>query len=137
MSKEIINVEATPASEVDVMLKTWALDSYKTQFPFMIDVLKQLVTLNVSLLGGSFFFLNESNMPKPFRVGLAVLFLLSLMSAFAGLIPYHGQVNVFVPASIRAHKEKLANYRMLWITAASLFLIGGFIVALIGLAKSI
>ncbi len=125
--------ESRSATEEEVFYKRWAMASLRRNLPFVNDVLRSLVTLNVTLLGGSVVLLDSSRLWPGFQVAVVACFLVSLVAAFFGMLPFTGTVDVFCPEMIRRHKTRALTWKRWLLAAAAIALVAGFAVALIGL----
>ncbi len=126
-------IEAQPPSEEDHFYLTWGRETLKNNLAFTNEVLRQLVTLNVSLLGGSIAFLDEKLIDPNFKKVVIILFFLSLVVSFIGMMPYQSTVDLRIPAKIKENRAKAFKWkrRCLWIAGGLLG--AAFVTALLGL----
>lgn len=108
-------------------------ETLKNNINFLNEVLRQLVSLNVALLGGSVIFLNDTFMNSTFKVFVILVFLLSLMFSFVGIMPYGRSVDLRVAEDIRKHKRFVLTFKLYFTGTAGILLGAGFILALIGI----
>ncbi len=98
-------IKATAPSEDDEFYISWGRETLKNNINFLNEVLRQLVSLNVALLGGSIIFLDNRFVDDTFKVIVILAFLFSLMFSFAGIMPYGRSVDLRVAEDIRKHKR--------------------------------
>lgn len=105
-----------PPSEESEFFLEWGRESLKANLKFANDILRQLVTLNATFLGGSIVFLDRSLIPSPYREIAIVLFFAALVVAFIGMMPYEANVPLRMPFEIKKHKEQAlaSKRRYLW-----------------------
>lgn len=86
--QELLKEEVRLKTEDDYYAE-WALESIKSSINLANDVLRQLLTLSTSLIGGSVV-LTESKLlyPPHLRFIVIVFFIAGLVYAFMGVIPY-------------------------------------------------
>src|SRR4051812_21751076 len=65
----------------------WALQVRRQNMDFTNEVLRRLVTLAASLLGGSVVLVNSQMMPTPFQALTIAAFFCALVTAFIGMLP--------------------------------------------------
>ena len=123
-----------PSDEEDFYL-TWGQELPKTNLALLNDVLKQLVTLNTALLGGSVVFLSRTVMGAEFRNAVISMFLLSLCTAFVGILPYIRRIILRDPNHVKQVIQSAFTWKLHLVRIAAAFLVLGFIVALVGLAS--
>lgn len=126
-------IKATAPSEDDEFYISWGRETLKNNINFLNEVLRQLVSLNVALLGGSIIFLNDTFMDSTFKGLVILVFLLSLMFSFAGIMPYGRSVDLRVAEDIRKHKRFVLTLKLYFTGTAGILLGTGFILALIGI----
>jgi len=125
--------EGTSPTEEDKFFILWGRESLKNNLVLANEVLRQLVTLNSALLGGSIAFLDEKVIAPSFKVWVIVAFSLSLIVSFLGMMPYEGSVDLRIPEQIKQHKEKALKSKRRYLWAAGLLLGFGFAFALAGM----
>lgn len=123
----------SPPSEDEEFYVLWGRETLKNNLAFTNDVLRQLVTLNTALLGGSIAFLDEKLISSTFKGGIVVLFFLSLITSFVGMMPYQHSVDLRLAEEIRQHKENAFRWKRYCLWVAGILLASGFIIALIGI----
>ncbi len=88
------------------------------------DVLRQQVALVAALLAAVVAFFGEDLMPKAAVIAVAGTLLLSLITAFFGVMPYEGDVDLHRPDDIRQHKaDAYAFKRMMLMASGSLLML--------------
>jgi len=120
-----------PPSEDTEFYLAWGRESLKANLKFANEVLRQLVTLNASLLGGSIVFIEEALIGNLFRWLAIAGFLLALVFSFLGMMPYEGSVSLRKPDEIRMHKSRaLAQKRFcLWTAGYLMAMAFGIVIA--------
>jgi len=109
----------------------WARESIRHNLDLANDILRQLITLNTALLGGSVLFLDEHLVPSPLRFLAILSFLVALILSFLGVLPYEGQVDIRNITAVREHKQKAFRHKhaFLWYSAFGMALGFGFAIA--------
>lgn len=134
MIEEVIVVQGEYPSSEEQFYYQWGEETEKAIPGQLLDTLKQLVTLNTALIGGSLVGLREDLMPAGCRLVVVGFFILSLLAAMVGIVP---GVQTFVPynqpAAVRDHKQAVVARRASLIRAAAMFLIAGFAAVFVGL----
>lgn len=125
--------EGTPPTGDDKFFTLWGRESLKNNLVLANEALRQLVTLNSALLGGSIAFLDEKVITPYFKVWVIVAFFFSLIVSFLGMMPYEGSVDLRIPEQIKQHKEKALKSKRWYLWTAGLFLGLGFAFALLGM----
>jgi hypothetical protein len=126
-------IKGTAPSEDDEFYISWGRETLKNNINFLNEVLRQLVSLNVALLGGSIIFLDNRFVNDTFKALVMLAFLFSLMFSFAGIMPYGRSVDLRVAEDIRKHKRFVFSLKFYFTVMAGILLGAGFIVALVGL----
>lgn len=126
-------LEGSPPNEDDIFYISWGRESLKNNLVFANEVLRQLVTLNSALLGGSIAFLDETIIAVSFKVWVIVAFFLSLIMSFVGMMPYEGSVDLRIPKQIKQHKEDALKSKRCYLWIAGILLGIGFGIALAGI----
>ncbi len=129
---EVIECESEVASEEDVFYKEWGKESLKRSLPFVNDVLQRLLTLNTTLIAGSFL-LRDDALAAVWRIGAAFCFLTSLTLCLLGMLPYARAFSVYAPREVQKHTEAALRVKRRWLSAAAFALVLGFLVAIGGL----
>jgi hypothetical protein len=97
-----------PTNE-EVFYVAWGEEIVKRSPQFTNEVFRQLVTLNVALLGGSFF-LNID--PGGARTLLFALLLPALLLSFLGMMPMIGKIPLGYPYQIKAMLNRAQYFRI-------------------------
>src|ERR1043165_2349730 len=119
---------------MDVFYTEVGNDIFKRNVPFLNEVLRQLLTLSVRLMGGSLFFLSEATCDQRYKFVAICFFFFAMLAAFIGVLPFRDSVRIGDPAHIRASIKKAITWKDGFVWTASIFLILGFFVMLIGTA---
>jgi hypothetical protein len=125
-------VEADRATDEENFLCALGEELAKRELPFLNDVLRQLLTLSVSLLGGGIFFLSADNCQPGLRLFAMIMFFLSLLLAFIGMLPASEKINLSIPESIKDAVQRLSSWKTGFVKGAGVFLILGLGAAFLG-----
>jgi hypothetical protein len=109
-------------------------EQIKRAVPFLNEVLRQLVTLSTALMGGSIAFLKADTPIHPTaKTSAAVLFLLALLAALFGVLPYRSTIRPLFPNDIKRSVQAAMVWkdRLVWLSSG--FLVVGLVVVLFGL----
>ena len=123
---------ALPSAEQLFYLQ-WARETQKRNIDLANQVLRQLVTLYASLLGGSIVFLKQEYLKPPYWGIVMVLLFLGLVLAFIGSMPYERHVDVRRPQDIKRHKQSALAWKRFFLWSAGLMGLSGFVVAILGI----
>ncbi|MFQ5962659.1 MAG: hypothetical protein ACE5KZ_00060 [Candidatus Scalinduaceae bacterium] len=126
------SVSGKPASKEDVFYVRWAQESIKNNIDTTNKVLGQLLNLNAVLLGGSIVFVDKDLMNEQFKVAVIFLFLISMIVAFLGNLPYEGKVYTDIPEEIKNHKARALKHKRFFLWFSSCIMLTGFLVACFG-----
>ena len=125
----IVGLPPTPEGDFYV---AWGQETFKRNLTFANEVLRSLLTVSASMLGGSAAFLHNQLPPVALTL-VAILFLVAMLVALVGVLPHEGQVDLRIPEAIRRHKKAALEKKLKFIEYASMFLIAGFIIAFGGI----
>jgi ribose/xylose/arabinose/galactoside ABC-type transport system permease subunit len=118
-------VDSTPLTEEDEFYLDWGQETVKNNISLVNDVLKQCVSINGLLLGGSILFIEQTRIDGSVRVVIVLCFVASLASAFFGVLPFKGNVILERPSEIKLHKAAALSHKMKWLLASAALLIIG------------
>ena len=133
-SKPTLKTE--PATQTEIFYCELGKELVKRELPFLNDVLRSLMTLNVSLLGGGIFFLSAGVCIPGLRMAAMMLFFLSLLFAFAGVLPKTEQAELFAPYLIQDAVKRITDWKTALLKGAAVFLILGLALAFLGVVLS-
>lgn len=105
---------------------------YKRNIPFLNDVLRQLLTTSVSLMGGGIVFLSDALCNKGCKVAAITMFLLATLSALGGVLPYRDDLPLSMPYAIKAGVERAIWWKDGFVYTASIFIVLGLGLAFAG-----
>ncbi|MGH2509771.1 MAG: hypothetical protein ACRDHZ_20520 [Ktedonobacteraceae bacterium] len=128
-------VIGTAPTEDDEFYIAWGRETFKNNISYLNDVLRQFITLNATLLGGSFVFLDDKIIDSNFKFWVLIILLASLTVAIIGIMPYGLRVDLRVASDIRRHKTFVTRLTFIFLVITAILLICAFMVALIGLYK--
>lgn len=126
-------LEGCLPTEDDKFYVSWGRESLKNNLTHANEVLRQLVTLNSALLGGSIAFVDPTIIAIPFKVGVIIAFFVSLILSFLGIMPYEGAPDLRKPKDIKQHKEDALKSKRCYLWSSGLLLGVGFGFALAGI----
>jgi hypothetical protein len=121
-----------PSSD-DMFYFRWGRETLKGNLTLANEVLRQLVTLNSALLGGSIAFLDEAVVDASFKPWIVGAFTISLILSFVGMMPYEALVDLRVPEEVRRHKELAFKSKRRYLWSAGVCLAAGFGLAIAGM----
>ncbi len=105
---------------------------YKKTIPFLNDVLGKLLTISVTLSGGTVFFLGDRTYPNGMRIVVVFMFLLAFIMAFMGIIPYRVSIRYCCPDEVRETVTSAIWWKDGYIWGSSIFIVLGIILAAVG-----
>jgi len=108
----------------------WGMESVKRNLQSLNDVLGRMVVLVSSLFGGSVFFIKDDLMNRGAKLIVLGALAASLTASVAGLIPYSGMIELDNPEAIRTYKSAAISCKKLALSAAFVFLVIAFFVAI-------
>jgi hypothetical protein len=124
--------EGQAPTEEDKFYIQWGRETIKNNLNFANEVLRQLITLNSALLGGSIVFLDEKLVKPPFRGLVISAFTLSLIFSFIGMMPYEATIDIRSPQDIKDHKQKALKHKRIYLWIAGFLILAGFLIAFAG-----
>lgn len=98
----------------------------KNNTKFVNDVLRQLVTLNTALLGGTIAFMNKDVIREEFKILIIIPLLGALIIAFKGIFPYSGKISFFDPIRVEAFNKEVLDYKLNFIKWSGICSLIGF-----------
>ena len=133
----VVEVEGELASNVEVLYHQIGEDLAKKQLPFTNDLLRQLLTMSVSLAGGGLYFLDDKMCDKGFKLVAVGMFFVGVIFALLGVLPYRDRFCISAPHQVKDFVDRAITWKDGMIWGASIFLFFGLIVAFVGvLVKS-
>jgi hypothetical protein len=125
-----MDVRGTPPSEEEMFYFSWGQEAYKDRLKLLGETLRQLLTLNATLLAGSLILLDSTKVPPDAVKVVSASFFLSLAASFIGIIPFRGRLDPSDPQEMKAFVEGMVSRRWQCVLAASIFFIIGLGVGL-------
>ena len=119
-------------SEEDEFYFQWGMESQKNNIVLANDILKQFITLNSTLLGGSVVFIDSAVMSPSAKNIVIIFFFLGLAAAFFGVLPYERKVLRASPTEVEKYKASALKKKRSFLWLAALFMAIGFLVAILG-----
>lgn len=107
-------------SEEEMFYVTWGQETVKSNISLCNEILKQLVTISSALLGVSIIY-EQIVTSETLRFFILLIFFISLIVAFIGLLPYENKVRLDTPGDIKEHKRKSLKHKrkFLWVSATT------------------
>lgn len=114
----------SPTAE-EIFLLKWGQELLKENLKTVNDILRHHMTLVAALLAATIALRGANLLSTPVTATILSLLLGALLTAWAGVMPYRGSVDVRQPEALRVHKDNALRFRlvMLW-TSASLLIAG-------------
>ncbi len=132
---EYVPIEGTerPANDEEIFLLKTMAEAPKNNLEIYNLVLRQLLTIIVSLMGGSVIFLDKSKLPVWSLVCSMAFLFGAFIATFAGVLPRNLDAYPNEPYDIKKALLQATNFKsmMLWIAYMLLFV--GFGFAMLGL----
>lgn len=118
-----------PPTDEEVFYQEWGRETLKANIGTATDVLKQLITINVALLGGGVAFLEGSDVGSIPRALILFSFFVGLVIALLGVIPTESKIDLRVPAEVKRHKSEALGRKRLCLGVSAAFTVFGLLVA--------
>lgn len=129
----VIVVNGQEPTTEEVFYSDLGDELFKRNIPFLNDVLRQLMTLSVGLMGGGMFFLTDAVCDKGMRLVAMGMFFISLGISLIGILPYGHAVHLGMPVEIRESVNRAIWWKTGWVWGSTVFLVLGLGLAFIGL----
>jgi len=126
-------VSGRPPSDEELLYIQWVRETLKNNINLANDVLKQLLTLNTALLGGSVLFLAQNMMPGFIRFFAILSFFAALIVSFLGVLPYEAHLDIKNVMAIRNHKKRTLDHKRKFLWGSALCSALGFGIVIAGL----
>lgn len=120
-------------SEEEKFYVAWGYRTLTDTLPFLNEVLRQLVTLSSTLLGGSIAFLDDKMINLTLKKFVLIVFFATLIISFFGILPYNETFDVRKPSETKRYVDNVIKLKLLYVRIACILLGTGFVLALIGL----
>ncbi|HEY0072564.1 MAG TPA: hypothetical protein VGB77_00560 [Abditibacteriaceae bacterium] len=133
MENEPVLLEAQETTAEHSFYVAWGRETIKNNISLANDVLRQFLSLNTTLLGGSLVFLDPKLISSAFRWFALTMFFLSFIVCLFGIVPFEGQADIRIPEDIRKHKEKALLWKRRCFWAASILIVAGLAVIAVGI----
>ena len=115
----------------EIFYQEWGRETLKANIETATDVLKQLITINVALLGGGAAFLEGSDVGAVSRALVLFAFFVGLVISLLGVIPTESKVDCRVPEEVKKHKSKALCWKRGFLAVSAGFTVFGLLVATI------
>jgi hypothetical protein len=135
MSDEAGVVVGRAPSPDEVLYTEIGADMVKRVLPFVNEVLRQLVTLSATLAGGSAAFLSDALVGPWLKVPAVVCFLLALVAAFAGMLPYNAAVAWTQPHDVKRTVDRALAWKGGCLRVAAAAIVAGLVAVVAGLTS--
>jgi len=131
-------VDAPPTSGKPPNIKeefylSLAGDFVKNNTKFVNEVLRQLVTLNTALLGGTIAFMNKDVIRQEFKIPIIICLLGGLVIAFKGIFPYSGKISFFNPLRVEVFNKDALDHKLRFIKQSGICSLIGFLLIIVAL----
>ncbi len=134
VSNNKTNASSKPPTKEEDFYIQWGKETLKTNIENANIVLRQLITLNTALLGGSVAFLSQGEISKSWHGASMAFFFIGLIFAFLGSAPYESKVQLNMPNEIKQHKEKALKSKRCSLWESAIFTGTGLLIAAIGIS---
>ena len=122
-----------PPNSTEVFFAEWGDEIYKRTPTFLNEILRQLLTLSISLMGGSIAFLSDSLIEKNCKLAAVILFFLGMICSFVGIFPFRDNFERRCAKDIRESIDRSIAWKDGWIYGSAVFISLGMLLALVGL----
>jgi len=127
-SQPVKAISRIPTDE-ELFYQDWGRETLKANIGIATEVLKQLITINVALLGGGAAFLEGSDVGSLSRALILFSFFVGLIVSLLGVMPTESKVDIRIPKEVKRHKSKALNRKRLFLGVSAGFTIFGLLVA--------
>jgi hypothetical protein len=127
-------LEGKPTTSEGEFYIAWAQETQKRNMIYANEVLRSLMTLSATLLGGSIAFLQKELIEPRCRWFAIGFFMGALVLSMYGSLPYEGSVHPSMPKAIEKHKFNAYQFKATLILGAAILLFLGLLSAVLGLA---
>lgn len=129
-------LQGEPVSDVDLFYINWGRESIKENISLANELLKQLITLCIALLGVSLIY--DKILTYEFlRFAVICFFFLGLIISFLGVLPFEKKIDVLSPSKIREYHQIALKHKLKYIWIASAAIVMGFAIIIAELLVSI
>lgn len=132
MTNDEIQVGRAPTPDEEFYYN-WGQETLKQNLTLSNNILSNILVLSSALLGGIIFLMGEDLLFAKLKLLIAFAFLLSLIIAFIGILPFESKVDDRIPFDIKAHKSKALSSKRRYVWLAGSCMIAGFFIALGGI----
>lgn len=124
--EEIPFLESRKPTERDRFYLNWGLEIIKNQFNLSNELLKQQISLCITLLGVSIIFDKIFENDPKIKFIVVLIFFISLICAFIGLMPFERKsVWLDSPDDIEDFQKDALAFKKGWYLASGIFIIAG------------
>jgi hypothetical protein len=120
------------ASATEAFFTRFGEELYKRNLPLLNEVLRQLLTTSVALMGGGVAFLGADLCNPDLRIAALIMFFLAVCAALIGVHPYRNNLALGMPYEIMASVENAVWWKDGFIWACSVFIALGLLAAFAG-----
>lgn len=133
---EFIIVKSRKPTEKDLFYLSWGLELVKNQFNLVNELLKQQISLCLTLLGVSLIFEKVFENDNQYKFVVALCFFIGLIFAFIGLMPFDRKsVWLDSPDDIENFQKDALNFKKIMYTISGILIILGVGLIIIKLAQ--
>ena len=119
-------------SKEDLEYISWGFEIFKKKLDFANEFLRQLITLNVAIIGICIALIEKNIINSGIGKSIAIVFFISLITSFLGALPYENKIYLDCPDDIKRMVENSFKWKRscLWL-ASLLFFISFIILSLV------
>ena len=118
-----------PPSEEELFLLDWIKEAGKTTYQTLIDVLKQLVTINCAFVGILTAFAAKTILHKGASYFLVVCLIVASVIAFVGLVPDRKAISFNDVSEIRRVREAAIAWKYWCMMISASVMLGSLVLA--------
>jgi hypothetical protein len=135
LNQEPVQTGGTPSPQRELYMEM-SREVVRNRLPFINEVLRSLLTLNATLLGGSIVLLDPKTVGYDYRNASILFFFFSLVAAFLGVMPYSTRLSMLKPNQIQRELTGAFQRKRFFLILAGAFLSIGLGAAFFGLISN-
>lgn len=121
-----------PPSEEDTFYLEWGQETFKSSISRLNELQTNLVTLSISLLGGSLVFYTDTFSIPVFKILTIATLLAGAIVSILGSIPEEANLDLRIPSEIRNYKEVTFRIKKHWYYWSVSLIYAGLTLAFLG-----
>ncbi|WP_298898656.1 hypothetical protein [uncultured Psychroserpens sp.] len=118
-------IQGEPLSEEDKFYLDWAKENLKENVKLANDILKLIITLSSGILGISLVF-DQIMSNNEFKLLSILLFFISLIIAFIGVLPLKKKIDILSPSEIRDFEREALKHKLCFLRISGIIAVLGF-----------